>query len=252
MARMSRVWFLLVVVLSLALVGCTQNQEDRLSSEPTPVGGQVPIGDAEGNEAVISVDGSPTTDGATDAVSSDGSLPGQTTAEPYPAPTTVTETADIAVVPAAEPTTIAVGDIVTPTEVVPVPAEVTATDAVTNAVTDPATPPPPTETNYTVVAGDTLYSIAWSFNTTVEELRARNTLPDNLIYVGQVLTVPTQSASAPAPLSAPGTVIHEVQGGEWLWAIARQYNTTPEAIKAANGLVNDLIYPGQRLVIPTQ
>jgi LysM repeat protein len=103
-----------------------------------------------------------------------------------------------------------------------------------------------------VVAGDTLCSIAWSFNTTVEELRTRNALPDNFIYVGQVLTVPTQSASAPPPTTAPGTVIHEVVGGEWLWAIARQYNTTPEAIRAANGLTSDMIYPGQRLVIPTQ
>ncbi len=80
MARMSRVWFLLVVVLSLLLVGCTQEQDDALSSEPTPVGGTVPIGEAEGNEAVISVDGSPSAE-EENGVSSDGSLPGTTSTE---------------------------------------------------------------------------------------------------------------------------------------------------------------------------
>jgi LysM repeat protein len=53
------------------------------------------------------------------------------------------------------------------------------------------------------------------------------------------------------PVHAQGQV-HIVQRGEWLSSIAARYGTTPQAIAQANGLQNpNLIYAGQRLVIPT-
>lgn len=59
------------------------------------------------------------------------------------------------------------------------------------ATDPPPTPPPPTTTTYTVVRGDTLYSIAVRFGTTVAELSALNGISNpNLIYAGQVLIVP--------------------------------------------------------------
>ena len=42
---------------------------------------------------------------------------------------------------------------------------------------------------YTVVTGDTLYSIARRFGITVEDLKALNNLSDNNIKIGQKLTV---------------------------------------------------------------
>jgi LysM repeat protein len=260
MARMSRVWFLLVVVLSLILVGCTKGQEDVLadpSGEPTPTGGEVVIGEGEG---VIAVVGSPTADSADNGVTSDGSL-GADSAEDvvgaegeaaYPAPESAPAEGESAgeAVTTTEPQTTTVAVTEPQAEATPTSGDVAAADAAAQPAE--AAPAPPAETTYTVRAGDTLYAIAASFSKTVEDLRARNNLADNMIYEGQVLTVPAQSASAPAPGTAPGTVIHEVRGGEWLLAIARQYNTTPEAIMAANGLADTLIYPGQRLVIPTQ
>ena len=44
--------------------------------------------------------------------------------------------------------------------------------------------------------------------------------------------------------------IHYVQPGESLWIIARNYGTTVGALRRANGIWTDRIYPGQRLVIP--
>lgn len=44
---------------------------------------------------------------------------------------------------------------------------------------------------YTVVQGDTLSSIAARFNTTVSAIMAANGLSSDLIYVGQVLYIPT-------------------------------------------------------------
>jgi LysM repeat protein len=55
----------------------------------------------------------------------------------------------------------------------------------------PTVEPPIATTTYTVVVGDTLYSIAVRFNTTVAELSALNGITNpNLIYAGQVLIVP--------------------------------------------------------------
>jgi len=66
--------------------------------------------------------------------------------------------------------------------------------------------------------------------------------------------VPTQTPTS-TPTSPPGTpgapIVHVVQRGENLFRIALRYNTTVEAIAAANGIRNpQFIYVGQRLTIP--
>jgi LysM repeat protein len=51
---------------------------------------------------------------------------------------------------------------------------------------------------------------------------------------------------------AAGQTVHVVQAGENLYRISLRYNVTMQAIAAANGINNlNLIYVGQRLVIPT-
>ncbi|GAP62946.1 hypothetical protein ARMA_1369 [Ardenticatena maritima] len=43
-----------------------------------------------------------------------------------------------------------------------------------------------------------------------------------------------------------------MQEGEWLYAIARTYGVSPDAIIAANNLQPPYtVYPGQKLIIPT-
>jgi LysM repeat protein len=57
----------------------------------------------------------------------------------------------------------------------------------------------------------------------------------------------------PQPTATPtvGTITHTVQRGENLIIIAARYRTTVQAIVQANGLANpDVIYVGQRLIIP--
>ena len=45
------------------------------------------------------------------------------------------------------------------------------------------------ESTYTVVKGDTLYSIARKFNTTVDNIKKKNNLVDNSLSVGQILNI---------------------------------------------------------------
>ncbi len=111
-----------------------------------------------------------------------------------------------------------------------------------------------TPSGYHVVrAGDTLYSIASQFGTTVAAISTANDLPANgLIYVGWNLKVPALPAAAASSPPKTVTESHIVQDGEYLTLIALHYNTTPQAIALANSLPNAwLIYPGQRLTIPT-
>ncbi len=65
---------------------------------------------------------------------------------------------------------------------------------------------------YTVKAGDTLYSIARSFRTTVAELERVNNLSSNTVKIGQVLTIPRVTNSQPAASIIPGTREASFQG----------------------------------------
>jgi hypothetical protein len=57
------------------------------------------------------------------------------------------------------------------------------------AVKDSIVHSTPTNKLYTVVTGDTLYSVSRRFGLTVDELRALNNLPDNNIKIGQLIVV---------------------------------------------------------------
>ena len=96
---------------------------------------------------------------------------------------------------------------------------------------------------YTVIKGDTLYSIASKFNMTVNELKNLNSLTSNTIYPGQVLSVYPSVPSAQ-------TITYIAKKGDSLYNIARSFGTSVSAIKNANGLTSDNIYVYQSLIIP--
>lgn len=97
--------------------------------------------------------------------------------------------------------------------------------------------------------GDTLYSIALRFGTTVDALVALNGLADPaFIYAGQVLLVP--GAEQPQPPS--DALVHVVQAGDTLYSIAWRYGTTVSDLARLNSIANPwFIYVGQRLLIPS-
>jgi LysM repeat protein len=102
------------------------------------------------------------------------------------------------------------------------------------------------EDTYVVQPGDTMLSIAARHGISVSQLAWANGLRWNSwVYVGQRLIIPGSSS----PLVGSG--IYVVQRGDTLSAIAVRYNTTLYQLAQMNGLANpDLIYVGQRLVVP--
>lgn len=118
----------------------------------------------------------------------------------------------------------------------------------------PSAPPAAGETTYTVKAGDTMYSIAKRYNTTVAKLAAANNIVNvNLLRIGQVLKIPgTSTTPAPAPTPPPATFsTYTVKAGDTMYSIAKRYNTTVSKIASANNIVNvNLLRIGQVLKIP--
>ena len=105
---------------------------------------------------------------------------------------------------------------------------------------------PDMNNKYTVKAGDTLWSIAKMYNTTVEELMKINNLTSDLINIGKVLTVPNAINST----TSINSNAYIVKAGDTLWNIAKRYNTTVENLMMLNNLTSDVIMIGQRLTLP--
>lgn len=98
---------------------------------------------------------------------------------------------------------------------------------------------------YTVIKGDTLWSIANKFGLTVNKLKELNNLSDNMIKIGQKLIVSDK------PDNLEGNLIYVVAKDDTLYSIAKKYNTTVDKIKKMNNLSSNLLQIGQKLIVPT-
>ncbi len=100
------------------------------------------------------------------------------------------------------------------------------------------------ENVYIVRKGDTLYSIAKMYGTTVEELVLLNSLsgPD-VIIAGQKLIIP----------KGENISFYVVKTGDTLFEIAQRFDTTVEALADVNGIADpDVIEAGQVIRIPSE
>lgn len=100
---------------------------------------------------------------------------------------------------------------------------------------------------YTVVAGDTLWALARRFNTTVDAIKSLNNLTSDRLSIGQTLLIPKTNGN----ITPPNYLTYTVIAGDTLWALARRFNTTVNAIKSLNNLTSDQLSIGQQLKIPS-
>ena len=97
-----------------------------------------------------------------------------------------------------------------------------------------------TVNEYIVKSGDSLYSIAKKYNTSVDELKSLNNLTSNMLSIGQKLNIPvTEEVSN----------VYTVKSGDNLYSIARKFNTTVNDIKSKNNLSSNTLSIGQKLII---
>ncbi|MBQ8891536.1 MAG: LysM peptidoglycan-binding domain-containing protein [Bacilli bacterium] len=101
-------------------------------------------------------------------------------------------------------------------------------------------------TTYTVKKGDSLYTIASNYNTSINAIKDLNNLTSNILSIGQVLQIPLTSSSA----SQNNYTNYTVKSGDSLYRIAIAYNTTVDKIKSFNNLTSNNLSIGQVLKIP--
>jgi LysM repeat protein len=149
----------------------------------------------------------------------------------------------------------------TATETLPPTVTLTPTETSTPTFEPTWTPLPTLE--YQVVAFDTCLSIAFTFDISPQALIVMNKLPatcDTLV-VGQTLYIPQPT---PTASPQPTTTLNPTEQAEascekldyivtatdTLSAIAGNYGVTVTSIREYSGLTSDIIYAGQKLIIP--
>ena len=130
---------------------------------------------------------------------------------------------------------------------------------------------------YTVCAGDTIYSLAEWFGISIWELRLANCLVGDRIYTGQTLWVPPYPSVPACPPGLPGPtspslpesvvptvashptcgppaywVQYTVCPGDTLYSLAAWFGIGVWELRSANCLTSDAIYTGQVLWVPPQ
>ncbi len=101
---------------------------------------------------------------------------------------------------------------------------------------------------YTVKKGDSLYSIAKVYETTVDTIIKQNNLKSNLLSIGQQLIIPESGESV---TTKPNYITYTVKKGDNLYSIAKRYGVSVETILKDNGLKNNNLAIGQILRIRT-
>lgn len=122
------------------------------------------------------------------------------------------------------------------------------------------TPEPPID--YTIQEGDTCSSVAYQFDVSINSIILMNNLgtqclmaPGNKILIPRPTPTPTETptstpSGAEATDAACAKDIYTVKGTDTLSNVSLNYNVPLDAIKEANGMANDIVWEGMKLIVP--
>jgi LysM repeat protein len=107
---------------------------------------------------------------------------------------------------------------------------------------------PPNSFAYVIKAGDTFFSLAQRYNTTVAAIISANPLVDpNRLRIGQTICIPRQPIYPPCPEGN----YYTIKPGDTLYSLARFYNVSlNDLIEANPGINPDNLRVGQVICIP--
>jgi len=97
-----------------------------------------------------------------------------------------------------------------------------------------------------VRSGESLWSIANRYGTTISQVKSSSGLSSNIIRPGQKLTVFDYKSGSSKTASNDK---YTVRSGDSLWTIAKRFGTSVSRIKQKNNIKGSSIHPGNVLVI---
>jgi len=161
--------------------------------------------------------------------------------------------------PIIDTNTVAVADTNAPVIDTNIPAYIPPVMSNVPPVVALPLPVEPAASQYTVVKGDIMESIAKKNGVTLKALKAANpeVVPTKL-KIGQKLNIPAGGSIVPAAMGSTsgggstGGEIYVVKSGDTLTKIAKQFGTTFKAIETENNLSTTKIKVGQKLKIPAR
>lgn len=109
--------------------------------------------------------------------------------------------------------------------------------------------------SYVIKSGDSLYSIAQKYNTTVDKIKKDNNLDSNVLTIGNILLVEGNNQIVEECFGEEFSLstdffVYIVQRGDSLYGIAKKFNTTILDIQRLNNLENTNLMIGDELKIP--
>ena len=104
---------------------------------------------------------------------------------------------------------------------------------------------------YTVQKGDSLWSIANKYNTTVDTIMKMNNLSGSSLQINQQLLIPKEE-DLDINVGENEKILYKVKSGDSLWKIANSYGITVDELKKSNNLISDILSIGQELIIPVK
>ncbi|GGH75307.1 LysM repeat protein [Pullulanibacillus pueri] len=137
---------------------------------------------------------------------------------------------------------------------------------VTQTVASSSTKDQSSGSSYTVKSGDSLWAIAVKYDVSVSQIKQWNQLTSDVIQPGQKLSVKpvqlsektntevktsTSKTSSTASKASTANRTYVVKKNDTLWDIAVNYKVSVDDIKIYNKLSSYIIFPGQKLKIPT-
>jgi LysM repeat protein len=102
--------------------------------------------------------------------------------------------------------------------------------------------------SHKVVSGDTLYRIAVTYGTTVNELKQFNRLSTNTIKIGQTILIPFKEKEISKEHKQLAK-FYTVAPGDTMYGLAKRFGTSVDVLKGQNGLNTEMILIGQKLLI---
>ena len=101
---------------------------------------------------------------------------------------------------------------------------------------------------YTVKKGDSLYSIAKKYNTSVDAIKNLNYLKSDNLTIGQILRIP-ETYNDLNNTAIPNYINYKVEKGDSLYKISKLYNISIDTIIKDNNLSSNNLTIGQNLKI---